>query len=194
MFERFSKHARVAVVVAQEDAKELGASRIRPEHLLLGVLAHAEPDLAAVLTARDITADGVRAALAARSDETPLGADDAEALRSIGIDLDAVQASVAENFGPDAWDRAEPEPRRGVLGRLLGGGNWGHIPFTTEAKKSLELSLREAIHHRDREIRTPHLLLGILRAGEPATTALLGGPETVTALRADIRAMLDRAA
>ncbi|WP_336084237.1 Clp protease N-terminal domain-containing protein [Nocardia sp. SSK8] len=193
MFEKFTKHARVAVVVAQEDAKELGASKIRPEHLLLGVLAHAEPGLAAVLTARGLTADGVRTALAARADETPLGADDAEALRSIGIDLDAVQASVAENFGPEAWDRAEPEPKRGVFGRLR-GTNWGHIPFTAEAKKSLELALREAIHRKDREIGTAHLLLGVLRAGEPGSTALLGGPDAVSALRADVYAMLDRAA
>ncbi|WP_278261521.1 Clp protease N-terminal domain-containing protein [Nocardia sp. AG03] len=193
MFEKFGKNARVAVVVAQEDARELGASRIGPEHLLLGVVTHADSDLAGVLSARGITADGVRAALATRSDETPLGADDAEALRSIGIDLDAVQASVAENFGPEAWDRAEPEPKRGVFGRLL-GGNWGHIPFTTAAKKTLELSLREAIHRKDREIRTAHLLLGILRADGSATTTLLGGPEAVATLRADIHAMLDRAA
>lgn len=38
MFERFSRHARIAVVVAQEEARELHADEIRPEHLLLGVL------------------------------------------------------------------------------------------------------------------------------------------------------------
>ncbi|MFE3544037.1 Clp protease N-terminal domain-containing protein [Nocardia sp. NPDC059177] len=189
MFEKFSKHARVAVVVAQEDAKELGAQRIGPEHLLLGVLANAEPGLAAVLTARGITTEDVRATLAGT---TPLGPDDAEALRSIGIDLDAVQASITENFGPEAWERAEPEGKRGLFGRHK--GTWGHIPFSAVAKKSLELALREAVHRKDREIGSAHLLLGVLRAGEPATTELLGGSAAVGALRADIYGMLDRAA
>ncbi len=38
MFERFSRHARIAVVLAQEEARELGANDIRPEHILVGVL------------------------------------------------------------------------------------------------------------------------------------------------------------
>ncbi|MGW6725432.1 Clp protease N-terminal domain-containing protein [Nocardia sp. NPDC055029] len=191
MFEKFTRHARVAVVSAQDDAKELGAKQIGPEHVLLGVVANAEPGLRAVLDARGITADGVRTALAERASVTPLGADDAEALRSIGIDLDAVQASIAENFGPKAWDRAEPEVKRGVFGRLLGAG---HIPFTGTAKKTLELALREAIHRKDREISTAYLLLGILRAADPATTDLLGGRDGASALRTDIYGMLDRAA
>ncbi|WP_328711367.1 Clp protease N-terminal domain-containing protein [Nocardia salmonicida] len=191
MFEKFSREARIAVVSAQDDAKELGAKRIGPEHVLLGTLSNAEPGLRAVLDARGITADGVRTALAARTDEPPLGADDAQALRSIGIDLDAVQASITENFGPQAWDRAEPEAKRGMLGRLLGSG---HIPFTGPAKKTLELALREAIHRKDREITSIYLLLGILRGADQTTVDLLGGRDAVSGVRADLYAMLDRAA
>ncbi|WP_328657530.1 Clp protease N-terminal domain-containing protein [Nocardia salmonicida] len=191
MFEKFSREARIAVVSAQDDAKELGAKRIGPEHVLLGTLSNAEPGLRAVLDARGITADGVRTALAARTDEPPLGADDAQALRSIGIDLDAVQASIAENFGPQAWDRAEPEAKRGMLGRLLGSG---HIPFTGPAKKTLELALREAIHRKDREITSVYMLLGILRGADQTTVDLLGGRDAVSGVRADLYAMLDRAA
>ncbi|MFD4353816.1 Clp protease N-terminal domain-containing protein [Nocardia sp. NPDC058518] len=191
MFEKFSREARAAVVSAQDDAKELGAKRIGPEHVLLGTLSNAEPALRTVLDTRGITADGLRTALAARTGEPPLGADDAQALRSIGIDLDAVQASIAENFGPQAWDQAEPEAKRGMFGRLLGSG---HIPFTGTAKKSLELALREAIHRKDREITSTYLLLGILRGADPATTDLLGGRDAVSGLRTDLYAMLDRAA
>lgn len=191
MFEKFSREARIAVVSAQDDAKELGAKRIGPEHVLLGTLSNAEPGLRTVLDARGITADGVRAALAARTNEPPLGADDAQALRSIGIDLDAVRASIAENFGPQAWDRAEPEAERGILGRLLGSG---HIPFTGPAKKTLELALREAIHRKDREITSVYLLLGILRGANQATVDLLGGRDAVSGVRTDLYAMLDRAA
>ncbi|MFI1238309.1 Clp protease N-terminal domain-containing protein [Nocardia salmonicida] len=191
MFEKFSREARAAVVGAQSDARELGANQIGPEHVLLGTLSNAEPGLRTVLDARGITADGVRTALAARTNEPPLGADDAQALRSIGIDLDAVQASIAENFGPQAWDRAEPKAERGVLGRLLGSG---HIPFTGPAKKTLELALREAIHRKDREITSVYLLLGILRGADQATVDLLGGRDAVSGLRTDLSAMLDRAA
>lgn len=193
MFEKFGKNARVAVIATQQEAKQLGAKRIGQEHLLLGVLAHAEPSLAAVLTARGITADDVRAELAQRATAGPLGIDDAEALRSVGIDLDAVQASVAENFGAQAWDQAEPQPELGVFGRLLGAGR-GHIPFTAEAKKALELALREAIHRKDREISSTYLLLGILRAPNRVATDVLGGRDAVSGLRADLYAMLDRAA
>ncbi|MFC4125984.1 Clp protease N-terminal domain-containing protein [Nocardia rhizosphaerae] len=193
MFERFGQDARAAVVAAQQEARDLGASRIEPEHLLLGVVEHADPALAAVLTARGITGDELRAAMAERANAGPLGADDAEALRSIGVDLDAVQASVVENFGPDAWAAAEPEARRGMLARLL-GDNWGHIPFTAAAKKSLELALREAVHRKDRGITSAHLLLGVLRDAEPSAAELLGGEDTVSALRADVYGLLDRAA
>ncbi|MFE1593664.1 Clp protease N-terminal domain-containing protein [Nocardia sp. NPDC058705] len=191
MFEKFSREAKLAVVGAQADAKELGAKQIGPEHVLLGAVSNAEPDLRAVLDAHDITTDGIRTTLAARTGEPPLGPDDAQALRSIGIDLDAVQASIAENFGPQAWEQAEPEAKRGMFARLLGAG---HIPFTGTAKKTLELALREAIHRKDREISSTYLLLGILRGADPATTDLLGGRDAVSGLRTDLYAMLDRAA
>ncbi|MFI6222477.1 Clp protease N-terminal domain-containing protein [Nocardia salmonicida] len=191
MFEKFSREARAAVVGAQSVAKELGANQIGPEHVLLGTLSNADPGLRAVLDAHGITADGVRTALAARTGEPQLGADDAQALRSIGIDLDAVQASIAENFGPQAWDRAEPEAKRGMLGRLLGSG---HIPFTGPAKKTLELALRETIHRKDREITSVYLLLGILRGADRATVDLLGGRDAASGLRADLYATLDHAA
>ena len=47
------------------------------------------------------------------------------------------------------------------------------MPFTPEAKKSLELALREAIAAGDREIGAEHVLLGLLREG--GASALLQG-------------------
>ena len=38
-----------------------------------------------------------------------------------------------------------------------------HLPFAADAKKVLELSLREAIRSETRQIRTEHILLGLLR-------------------------------
>jgi len=41
MFERFSRSARVSVVLASEEARESNSDEIRPEHLLVGVLQSA---------------------------------------------------------------------------------------------------------------------------------------------------------
>ena len=49
----------------------------------------------------------------------------------------------------------------------------GHVPFTPRAKKTLELSLREARQLGDSHIGTEHLLLGLIRQDEgPAAQAL----------------------
>jgi ATP-dependent Clp protease ATP-binding subunit ClpA len=49
----------------------------------------------------------------------------------------------------------------------------GHIPFTPRAKKTLELSLREALQLRHNHIDTEHILLGVLREGEGVGTQVL---------------------
>jgi ATP-dependent Clp protease ATP-binding subunit ClpA len=50
----------------------------------------------------------------------------------------------------------------------------GHIPFTPRAKKSLELSLREALQLGDGYIGTGHLLLGLLHQGDNMAIKMLG--------------------
>jgi Clp amino terminal domain, pathogenicity island component/UvrB/uvrC motif len=50
----------------------------------------------------------------------------------------------------------------------------GHIPFTPRAKKSLELSLREALQLRDGYIGTGHLLLGLIHQGDNMALKVLG--------------------
>jgi ATP-dependent Clp protease ATP-binding subunit ClpA len=195
MFERFSRSARTAIVTAQEDARELRSPNIEVEHVLLGLLAHGEPELRNLLAeAAGLTHESLMSALSDRGKSGPLGADDAEALRSIGIDLDAVRESLEANFGEDALERATPEPeRRGPFGRGR-GGNWGHIPFTREAKKVIELALREALARKEKNIEAAHMLLAILRAPNATTTRVLGGSGVIHELRPKVHALLDRAA
>ncbi|MEV0033106.1 Clp protease N-terminal domain-containing protein [Nocardia sp. NPDC050793] len=192
MFERFSRSARTAVVIAQEDARELRSPSIEVEHVLLGLLAQGEPELKALLADAGLTHEGVLSALNAKGRGEPLGAEDAEALRSIGIDLDAVRESLEAGFGEDVLDRPLPEPRRGFLGRPR--WNDGHIPFTRDAKKVLELSLREALARKDKSIESGHVLLGILRAPNQTTVSLFGGSGPIHDLRPKVHALLDRAA
>jgi ATP-dependent Clp protease ATP-binding subunit ClpC len=62
-----------------------------------------------------------------------------------------------------------PEGVREEVVEIVGTGSKapsGHIPFTPRAKKTLELSLREALQLQHDHIGTEHLLLGLLKEAE----------------------------
>ena len=84
------------------------------------------------------------------------------ALDEVGIGLEVARAEVETVVGPG---KSEPS---------------GHIPFTPRAKKTLELSLREALQLGHNYIGTEHILLGLIREGQgPAIEVLdrLGGAD-----------------
>ncbi|HEX9998951.1 MAG TPA: Clp protease N-terminal domain-containing protein [Actinoplanes sp.] len=99
---------------------------------------------------------------------TDADAEDAAALKAIGIDLGAVRAAIEANFGAGALHLPRPvKKKRGLFGRLYGGEpGSGHIPFTRRNKKVLELSLREALRLGHKFIAPEHIMLGLLRDGE----------------------------
>src|SRR4051812_42756354 len=105
MFERFTDRARTVVRLAKSEADALGHPMIGTEHLVLALLQEDGGIARTVLGHAGVEHSEVREAVAA--------GDDAAALRSIGIDLDAVRASVEQSFGPGAPDRAEPAERGG---------------------------------------------------------------------------------
>jgi ATP-dependent Clp protease ATP-binding subunit ClpC len=72
----------------------------------------------------------------------------ARVLRGFGIEVDAVRAVVRSRIGEGDAEPAE------------------QIPFTTHAKQTLELSLREALSLGHNHIGTEHVLLGFVRRGE----------------------------
>jgi ATP-dependent Clp protease ATP-binding subunit ClpA len=200
MFERFTQEARSVVVRAQDEARSLGHSWVGCEHLLLAVLAQPEEPAAAVLLRFGVTAERFRAAV-----EELIGSggrlSDADALRTLGIDLDQVRRRVEENFGPGALD-VPPRRRRGRLPLP-----WrrepdcesqpitGHIGFTPRAKQALELALREALALKDRHIGLEHILLGILRVKDNVTVHLLRRMKVAPdAVRAQLLTELGKAA
>lgn len=150
MFERFTDRARTTVVLAQQHARERGDETIGTEHLLRALVAAPDGRAALVLEAFSVRPADVLADL-----DRPRPPADAEALAALGIDLDEVRRRAEEAFGEGALDRA-PRPRR---------RRWGHIPFAKDAKKALELSLREALRMRHGALGTEHLLLGLLHDG-----------------------------
>jgi ATP-dependent Clp protease ATP-binding subunit ClpA len=134
MFERFTQEARDVVVAAELEAALMHAGEIGPEHLLVALAGHLEP----------LGVDGgeLRRGVV-REDGL-----DADALATLGIDLDEVRRQAEETFG------------EGVLARTAGGGR---PRFNRAAKKTLELTLREAIALGDRELRPAHMLLALTR-------------------------------
>ena len=66
----------------------------------------------------------------------------------------------------------------------------GHIPFTPRAKKTLELSLREALSLHHNYIGTEHILLGVIREGEGVGAQVLRQHADLAAIR---MAVLDAA-
>lgn len=184
MFERFTKAARMAVVGAQQCAGASGARQIRPEHILWGVAETASGPIAAVLAAAGLSAQTIQDAVNATG--TPLGGGDADALKSIGIDLDAVRETVEANFGKDVLDHEPPASDKTA--------RRGHIPFSKPGKKSLELALREAIARGDNFIGSEHLLLGLLRGADPAVNTVIAPHIAPTELRLRINDVLDDAA
>lgn len=155
MFERFTGEARQVVVEAQEEARTRQADEIRTEHMLAAIYTVRDNLALAVLEEFGVDEAEVLRDIERLHAGSPQALD-AEALSTIGIDLDEVRRQVEEAFGPGALDRT-----RAALG---GKSGWlvGHIPFEGPSKKALELSLREAIHLGHDHIGAEHILLGLI--------------------------------
>jgi ATP-dependent Clp protease ATP-binding subunit ClpA len=163
VFERFCRRARSAVVFAQQEARELGHPSVGTHHVLLGILDEPESVAAGVLRGLGVEAAEMRDEVRRFVEREQAGFtdEDADALRSVGIDLGEVRRMVEEAFGPGALDRGAPGRRR------------GHIPFTRGAKKALELALREALQLGHNYIGTEHLLLGLVRDERSSAARIL---------------------
>jgi ATP-dependent Clp protease ATP-binding subunit ClpA len=203
MFERFTHAAREVVIGAQAEAKHLNQSPIGTEHVLLALVADQAGPVARALHDPGVDEVYVRDRIIQRvgpaaPDLDPLpdaDAEDAAALKAIGIDLDQVRRAIEENFGPGALRLprdAEP-PRKGLLRRFYGSG---HTPFSPRAKKVLELSLREAMRLKHNFIAPEHIMLGLMREGRGLAAQILAEAGVDTAkVRADLtRSLNDKAA
>ena len=183
MFERFCQDARRAVVRAREEAAVAGQGEIGCEHLLLGLLAEPGP-AAAAMTAAGLELTALRSRLPQAGREEP-DTLDADALASVGIDLDQVRRAAEATFGPGALDRA----RRARSRRP------GRMRLTAEAKKAMERALRATARLRHRQLSGAHLLIGIIDQGDNGALRLLAASGVnADALRADLLARLAAAA
>ncbi len=90
---------------------------------------------------------------------------------------------VLESFG-----LSRDGARQEVAG-LVGTGKKapsGHIPFTPRAKKTLELSLREALALHHNYIGTEHVLLGLIREGDGVAAQIMRNHADLLTIRAAV--------
>jgi len=208
VFERFSDDARAVVKGAVAEAARRDSPSVGVEHVLV-LLARTEPPAspvtAAALRGAGLTADvlaGILDDLELAARRGGLGAAEAEALQSIGIDLDAIVAGIEQAHGRGALAPRQPGFRRSARLRRRFAGHGRrlrtareilgeqppvrHRPWTADAKRALEYSLRQALAAGDDEIRPEHLLLGILSAGDPVAQALTARGITPEKLRTQL--------
>jgi ATP-dependent Clp protease ATP-binding subunit ClpA len=162
MFERFTHEARTVVVEAQQECRRLGSPAVGTEHLLLGLWSDDGSPAVRALAQLGLEREDVRNEIAATG-TLP----DAAALRTLGIDLDTVRERVEAAFGRGVLDRKR--------GTCTSAERKGQIPFTRQAKRALELSLRACLELSSRSIRTEHVLLGIVAADDVSVARLLAG-------------------
>ncbi len=89
-------------------------------------------------------------------------------LEGFGMSLDGTRKDVASIVGPGKRELS------------------GHIPFTPRAKKTLELSLREALQLHHGYIDTEHILLGILREGDGVGAQVLKNYADLSSIRMSV--------
>jgi len=98
----------------------------------------------------------------------------ARALASLGIVRDDALARIREELGTGTAPRT------------------GHLPFKKEARKALELALRESIRLGHNYIGTEHLLLGLVRGSNRAVTLLGGMGVTPDQIQNQVTELIDK--
>lgn len=168
VYDRFTVLAKRSVVAARDAADALGHEFIGTEHLLLGVAQTAGAG-SEVLRAHGAGFEQVHAEVvrqhrargAADGGPAPRARSAKDALSALGIDVDEIRRRADANFGSGAFKYPRP-------------------PFSLEAKKAVQASLRFAAEMGKQRIDTEHLLLGALDNGGES-----GATQALTALGVD---------
>jgi ATP-dependent Clp protease ATP-binding subunit ClpA len=159
------------------EARRLGHGYVGTEHLIVALVRHREVLPAAVAALLPGDVEGLSAAL-----EDLLGGPaprDAELLKTLGIDLDAVRAAVRQTFGRDAIERLgrrrvhqpwQPwrRPSRRCMSLLAGG--MGVLP---RVKQAFEYARQDADRRQRTTIDPAGLLLGMVEVEDALSNRLL---------------------
>jgi ATP-dependent Clp protease ATP-binding subunit ClpA len=172
VFGRFTEQAHRVLDLAREEAERGGHRYLGPEHVLLGLLIEGQSGAAKMLRAVGVDLVAARVAFARLADKGVVPAprpSDAELLRSMGINLDAVRHETEQTFGVHAVGEAtwRVTHRRWWRGARVVWTPLCGPPFV--AKRALQLAGEQAHALGHGEVRPEHLLLGVLEdARQPA--------------------------
>ena len=148
-FERFTDRARHVVAASRQAALSLGADAVGTGHVLLALFAEPEGIAGRTLTAMNVTADSVRAALLTA--------------RGHGHAQDGEQHSAPDE---QAGDQAAAEPADRAADPIP--------PYADDAKRLLRDALTVALEFGHNYIGTEHLLLGLYRNPDSTAAWILG--------------------
>jgi ATP-dependent Clp protease ATP-binding subunit ClpA len=139
----FTERVRKVLQIAREEAFELRHEYIGTEHLLLGICLEGEGVAVAALDKLDVDPTRVRDAVL---EVVKPGRADAS---SVAAASGGILGTIADSIGMSRRDRVE-------------------LPYTSRAKRALELAMSEAHDLQHSYVGTEHLLLGLLREAMPA--------------------------
>lgn len=160
--------ARAVAMRAYEHALQLGHRDLGGEHFLLALASSGEP-AGAVLREHGVTPERVEEQVVRLAGDSLFGDLDRDALAAIGVNVDAVRASIEASLGPAALTRAAQAAHRGPrLPRLnprpvSGAERDGvFLPHAPDIQQALRNATREAQARHRTQISTEHLALGLL--------------------------------
>jgi ATP-dependent Clp protease ATP-binding subunit ClpA len=139
---------------AETEARALGHSYIGTEHLLLALLSCRTGSATVALERLGVISDEIRDRLLSKLARPAAAGIDAEALATLGIDLQRVREHVDGTFGPGALERTRS----------------GCMRIAPRAKLVLAYAVDEA---NGQPVTDSHVLIGLLRSRDSLAARVL---------------------
>jgi ATP-dependent Clp protease ATP-binding subunit ClpA len=177
MRDGLSAEAREVMRLALAESEQLGHGYLGDEHVLLGLLREQASPASSLLQAHGLDLASARAELQRLSAAGLMPrsrADDAAALRAVGIDVEAVRQQLVTAFGAEAVGAAVWRASRRPWWR---GGGRRRTPLCGPplfAKRAMYLASCYAQSREAAAVTPEHLLHGVLRDLEDPYGAQLG--------------------
>jgi len=177
MWDRLSERARAVMRLALAESEQLGHGYVGDEHVLLGLLAEQASAASSLLREHGLDLASARAELQRLSAAGLMPrscADDAGALRAVGIDVEAVRERLVTAFGAEAVGAAVWRASRRPWWR---GGGRRRTPLCGPpffAKRAMYLASCYAESREAAAVTPEHLLYGVLRDLDDPYGAPLG--------------------
>jgi len=165
MWDRLSAEAREVMRLALAESEQLGHGYVGDEHVLLGLLAEQAGQASSLLRGHGLDLTSARAELQRLSAAGLMPrsrADDAGALRAVGIDVQAVRQRLVTTFGEQAVGAAVWRASRRPWWR---GGGRRRTPLCGPpffAKRAIYLASCYAQRRGAAAVTPEHLLHGVL--------------------------------